>query len=306
MESEDFKVPVLDGDFASERDSQKHVARSMTIMSREERDRVLNDLHGVSAEIEETPALLERNLLLFEQEVQRLKSSEAALALALKRNVAYVDNIKIRLQFLRCDSFDAKAAAERFARHFKMKLELFGEDKLTKDIIQDDLDEETMEYLYSGRYQNLPLRDKSGRHVSLFITKLNSYSAAKDISLVRCCFWRILLLNLLMPHYLYLCRPCLFHQMRRIFYSAMVNVDSLETQRKGMVLVLWALGNSNSGFRLSVNTPRKTAAVQRAVPCKIVGFHICYDTIFLKPILATFQLGCDLFAGIRFRSHYGK
>jgi hypothetical protein len=206
MESEVYKVPVLDGDFPSVRDSQKHVARSMTIMSREERDCVLNDVHGVSAEIEETPAFLEKNLLMFEEEVQRLKSSEAALGLALKRNVAYMDNTKIRLQFLRCDSFDAKAAAERFARHFKMKLELFGEDKLTKDIIQDDLDEETMEYLYSGRYQNLPLRDKSGRHVSLFITKMKSYSATKDINVVRYCFGKILIIKSLMPHYLYLYR----------------------------------------------------------------------------------------------------
>jgi hypothetical protein len=86
----------------------------------------------------------------------------------------------------------------------------------------------------------------------------------------------------------------------------MVNVESLETQRKGMVLVLWALGNSNSGARISAYTYRKIASVQRAAPCKIVGFHICYDNVFIRPIVATFQLGCDLFAGIRLRSHYGK
>lgn len=99
-----------------------------------------------------------------------------------------------------------------------------------------------------------------------------------------------------------------FHsfQMRRIFYSSMVNMESVETQRKGMVVVFWAIGSNNSGARISASTYWKAARVQRCVPVKLVGFHFCYDTIFIRPIVSTIQLGVDFFSGIRLRSHFGE
>jgi hypothetical protein len=53
--------------------------------------------------------------------------------------------------------------------HFKVKLELFGPEKLTKDITQDDLEDGDMKNLYSSHSQILPLRDRSGRCITLWL-----------------------------------------------------------------------------------------------------------------------------------------
>ena len=180
----DNQGPTLKGDFASEHDTNAQLSRTMANMSQEERARILEDVHGVSDDVDETPEMVSRNLANFDQEINHLMQSNDALRLAMARDPQFVQNQDFRLQFLRADSFDAKAAAQRFDRHFKMKLQLFGEEKLTKDIVQDDLDEDTMEYLYSGRFQNLPLRDKSGRHVSLYMLKMTHFQPNSDMAVV--------------------------------------------------------------------------------------------------------------------------
>jgi hypothetical protein len=84
-------------------------------------------------------------------------------------NPDYVRNRNFRLMFLRSDQFDVKRAALRLARHFQVKLDLFGEAKLAEDITQDDLDKVTMEALYSGFVQLLPTRNRAGRAISIFV-----------------------------------------------------------------------------------------------------------------------------------------
>ena len=85
----------------------------------------------------------------------------------------------------------------------------------------------------------------------------------------------------------------------------MVNAESVETQRKGMVVVTWGIGNKSSRRTMSASTYWNVSAVQRSLPVKVVGLHFCYDSIILRPIVSTMQLGCDFFTGVRFRSHYG-
>ena len=67
--------------------------------------------------------------------------------------------------FLRSDYFDAPAAARRIVRHFEQKLELFGVEKLTKNITQADISQDTLDCLYHGFGQMLPVRDRAGREV---------------------------------------------------------------------------------------------------------------------------------------------
>ncbi|CAJ1959509.1 unnamed protein product [Cylindrotheca closterium] len=278
QQQQQHQGPVLKGDFASEQDSNEQLARTMAVMSQEERARILEDVHGVSDDINETQEMIAQSLASFEAELNQLQYLNAALRMAIAKDHAYVQNQAFRLQFLRAESFDIKAAVQRFARHFKMKLQLFGEEKLTKDIVQDDLDEDTMEYLYSGRFQNLPLRDKSGRHVSLYMMKLApTFTANSDVSV-----------------------------MKRVYYNAMINAESVETQKKGVVVVVWGIGGKNTTTRrLSASTFWKVAEVQKSLPLKVVAFHFCYDNMLLRPVLSTIQMGCGFFTGVRFRAHYG-
>lgn len=143
------------------------VAQQLLRLSIQDRERVYHDLHGVSDAVQETPGLITRSLELLEMELQNLPEKVAYEA-AKAMNPDYVHNQDYRLRFLRADLFDAKAAALRMARHFETKMELFGRDKLGRDIVQDDLDDITMSLLYSGIGHQLPQRDRAGRVVCVY------------------------------------------------------------------------------------------------------------------------------------------
>jgi hypothetical protein len=147
------------------------VAKQMAKLSREDREKVYFDLHGVSEQVEETPELIRKSLSELDKELEQLSNKEAYDA-AVSLNAEYVTNEKFRLQWLRADSFDAKAAALRLARHFQAKLELFGRDKLGRDIVQDDLGESDMQALYCGRSQTLPFRDRAGRAIAVLFPQI--------------------------------------------------------------------------------------------------------------------------------------
>jgi hypothetical protein len=160
------------------------VAKQMTSLSMEDREKVYYDVHGVSEEVKETPEMVTLSLLQLELELQKLQLQQKdAYEAAKSMNPAYVENPEFRLRFLRADLFDALKAALRLARHFETKLELFGRDKLARDIQQDDLDKETIDTLYSGYTQNMPLRDRAGRNVNIWFPHPVNYSITAKVSI---------------------------------------------------------------------------------------------------------------------------
>jgi hypothetical protein len=148
-------------------DGDALIAADMTRLSMEERDQVLNDIHGVSNDMEETPEKLHASLIRLQTELDKIHY-KAAYELARSRNPAFVEDRVFRLKFLRADFLNASNAALRMVRHFQVKLELFGPENLTKDITQDDLEDGDMKNLYSGHSQILPLRDQAGRCISVW------------------------------------------------------------------------------------------------------------------------------------------
>ena len=65
-------------------------------------------------------------------------------------NQSYLDGRDFKLMFLRAELFRPKAAADRYVKFLSLKLGLFGWDKLTRDIVQADLDQEDIIALQSG------------------------------------------------------------------------------------------------------------------------------------------------------------
>jgi hypothetical protein len=153
-------------------DAVQLTAKELNQMSMQEREQILYDVHGISEKaFDETPDFLARKLKEF-QKVLDTTRHNTAYDLALRTNPDFVTNQKFRLAFLRTDQFNADKAVNRWIRHFEAKLDLFGEALLCKHIEQDDLDQETLKCLYSGWQQDLPLRDVSGRLVTILFTKL--------------------------------------------------------------------------------------------------------------------------------------
>ena len=165
--------PVND---ASPQDADAILADAMNQLSMRERERVYEDLHGVAdiVDIEkQNPQFVEDCLTQFENEICRLQQQvdqkSAAYEAAKTQSVEYVTNRKFRMQFLRADSYNVQHAAVRLLTYFEAKLELFGKEKLARDITQADLSPDDMSVLESGYVQVLSQRDRAGRPILMVV-----------------------------------------------------------------------------------------------------------------------------------------
>ena len=147
-----------------------------------EREKVTEDIHGISDVIEETAEFVQQSIEQFDSEIIKLRKRHARItsstfavayekALFLNPRLVQQDT-NFKLLFLRGDAFNAEKAASRMMLFFTTKLELFGLDKLTKQpITLDDLSDEDKECLYTGGIQPLPMKDRSGRRVIMVFPK---------------------------------------------------------------------------------------------------------------------------------------
>jgi hypothetical protein len=170
--------------FQSQHDDTANSSYSFTAelnsLSLNERETMINDLHGMSKDIDESPSeLVARSLTEMDavlKEHQRTFKNAGCEGYNLadaQSNGAYVENKAFRLMFLRAESFDSQLAAKRMLRFFEQKLELFGPGKLCKDITLRNLSVADMQCLIHGHLQILPTRDRAGRaaivHIPVFI-----------------------------------------------------------------------------------------------------------------------------------------
>ena len=140
------------------------LANEFTHLSVDEREKALHDIHGVTDVAEEDPVVLTDALVKLDMELGKI-TNKRAYDMAKAQRPEYVRNRRFLLKFLRAENHDAKNAAARIVRSFESKLELFGADKLAKDITINDLDPYERELLRSGNVQILPIKDLSGRTV---------------------------------------------------------------------------------------------------------------------------------------------
>lgn len=159
---------------ATTKSGEELIAEALESLSLDDRSRVERELHGVFAEgqqMMETAKFQQTHLDLMEQHLTQLRSESgwnlqlAALDIAEGQNPEYVKNPDFRLRFLRSDNWDAKKAASRFVSFFDLKLELFGEAKLSRNIRLSDLQPSELALLKKGYLQRLSVRDRAGRVV---------------------------------------------------------------------------------------------------------------------------------------------
>jgi hypothetical protein len=98
-------------------------------------------------------------------ERSRSKPGFAAYELACKQDKDYIDDPNFKIGFLRAERYDTEKAAHRFLRYLGLKLELFGREKLTRDICWEDLGDGCRNLFELGGLQLLPKRDRAGRRV---------------------------------------------------------------------------------------------------------------------------------------------
>jgi hypothetical protein len=155
---------AMDDSTTSAWSAEKVIAEELGKLTLDEREKAYEDVHGISTPVVETPELVEEYLRGMEFELSRIPNKHA-FDLAMLLSEPFVTDRKFRLGFLRAESFNVRKAAGRMARYFETKLELFGQEKLVKTIMLEDLDIETQKAVARGSLTILPTRDTLGRAV---------------------------------------------------------------------------------------------------------------------------------------------
>mmetsp|Transcript_2580 Transcript_2580/g.6201 ORF Transcript_2580/g.6201 Transcript_2580/m.6201 type:complete len:475 (-) Transcript_2580:345-1769(-) len=249
------------------------IASQMAQLSVAGREKAYMDVHGIPDFATETPELIHRSLLQFQHEIEMLPDKKA-YDIARRLDPTYVEDRDFRLAFLRCDKFDCQKAALRIIRHFQMKLDLFGEDKLAMDITQDDLDAEDMHALYSSAGRFLNAYDSGGRIINFLIGVPKVYTTDAVL--------------------------------RRAFYNIMVAFrDNPEVQRRGAVSICWGVGDvkGSSGDNADLNW--KLPRLNEGSPMRISALHMCYTDEVWKDRIAVMRAGLSKQIQVRVRVHYG-
>ena len=171
-------------------ETEAFFAAELARLSIQERDESLYDVHGVSDIQEEKAEFVQRCFEDVEEAISIMPDMDKMAYLhARDLDEAYVSNAGFLLMFLRASSFDIKSAASRIIAFFDTKLDLFGPEKLARDITFDDLDEEDIHCLESGYAQMLPGRDLAGRAIFVLMPTIRKYRTLRNrVSVVVSCF----------------------------------------------------------------------------------------------------------------------
>lgn len=157
------------------------MAKELASMSLKERERVENDVHGIGDDVEdERPTLLDDCLAEMNLNLDEMKTG-TAYELAEKMNKGYVTSRDFRAMFIRADRWDTWEASERMIRFFELKRQLFGDEKLVKDIHLEDLDDDDMDSLRAGHHQLSPHKDSAGRLIVAGMLALRKFKSVENI-----------------------------------------------------------------------------------------------------------------------------
>ncbi len=272
-------VPINANPNLNLQELERTLAKEYHDKPRDERERLVNEFHGVSSRaIPETAELIYSSLEAFQKAIDYTIPTHEKVGYhkACCMNSTYVQSPDFRIKFLRAELFDVNKAALRYVRNLNLLLDKFGEFSLMRQLYLSDLTKEEMNFFKKGYMQVLPFRDSVGRRITV---NLGSFGGV-DFS-VRA------------------------KERVGIYVLFAILADDETTQRKGAISVGMISEDAVEGLRGVT-----VASVQRmvqAMPIRFTGYHTCIpDTLgsrILKALALTFFMG-DVRLMSRF--HIGK
>jgi len=159
-------------------------AHDLHTLTSDERDHVLQDVHGVSSNNLESPEIIAAAKTQLEQQIETLlqanvKAETEAFAQAWSHDPDYVRSLQ--LSFLRSEDFSVDRAVERIIAFFHRKKELFGKKALTRNITLADFSKDDRKCLEAGSFQLLSVRDSTGRAVLVAAPQLWRYRDIENL-----------------------------------------------------------------------------------------------------------------------------
>jgi hypothetical protein len=260
-----------------EEDPTALIAKTMNHLSLMERDQAYEDMHGVSAAVQETPELISKALNVMEQSLQTIRHKPAYdMALSIKKG--YVQDPQFRLMFLRAARFDSPTAARQLVEFLEWKLKLFGTEKVCQAHIGlQDLDADARFMVESGYYQILPARDSRGR---MILTIAGNYHVRLHRTLKS--------------------------TLQTTFYTIMCATEEETNQKNGIVLICYGLGPKESDMKSEkFNTIREIASIAHSLPLRWEATHYLAQPNHIQYPLKLLTKSISHLRRARLRVHFG-
>lgn len=163
-------------------DEDGYLRREFDRLPTDERERVMKDIYGINDKaVGEDPAVITECLHKLDHELSCISEKKEGFEMARDEHAAYFENEDFRLKFLRSDKYNPRLAAKRIVGHFQQKLDLFGPDKIGREITIDDFDSDDMDALMAGGLQLLPMKDRGGRKIMFLRSKNWKYKEMKNM-----------------------------------------------------------------------------------------------------------------------------
>lgn len=286
------------------------ITKEMMSVSLNEREKAYEEMHGVSSETEETPELIEEKLcglalaledveaqepltaeeenLSVEEWEQRLQQTPRPkyhnhwkvdlkpYRFVKKKDPGYVADPKFRLMFLRASYFQVQHAALCMVKFFHGKFHFFGIETLTRPLYLTDLPKASRDALQSGAFQLLGKRDSSGRAVFFDRHPTMPPGSINPRSII----------------------PA-------IMYLLVVAAEDEETQRKGLVIVNYFIGQLTLVKDVDRRDVEQGSGATHWIPIKICCIHQCINDLVLRTLAKLIVLDMGQRRRIRSRSHTG-
>jgi hypothetical protein len=259
--------------------SGKMIAEELSKLSLSDREKAYEDVHGVRNLVEESEHLITESLLDMEKEL-KLIDNRFAYDQAERASKDYVSCRKLRLTFLRATLFDPKKAATRLVDFFNSKLELFGAEKLVKNITYEDLGEDSMEAMKQGAQQILPTRDSQGRAVlisnqSIFLSLIDKF------------------------------KDPLLTLKRSFWYTLVAIADDEETQKRGVVFIAYAVESQQLPDPMRRELLNWCGMMGSVLPARGAAIHYVHGSFNTALLLKAIVWGLQTVLRVRMRTHYG-
>lgn len=169
------------------------IAREYQELPPTQQNQVWSDLTGSETatilQTDESPEAIHLAIGELAYEIDKIPTKhKQAFEMALANFPDFVNDPSFILRFLRAERFDANLTAARLVLHFEQKLELFGPDKLGREILLSDLEEDDMDCINRGYLQILHKKDFSGRNVVFFYKAISDcYKRRENVVSIGIC-----------------------------------------------------------------------------------------------------------------------
>ncbi|KAL3929828.1 MAG: hypothetical protein SGBAC_012039 [Bacillariaceae sp.] len=225
-------------------ESERILARAMSSLPTAERDKIIEEVHGVAKPMEEDAEFVSETLAALDSEIASQKNE--AYEIALKQNRSFVEDPDFRLMFLRSEGFDPSSASTRLMLYLKLKQMYFGEERITKDINFRDLSEDDTISLETGAIQVLTEKDRSGRAVVLVSPSLWNRQHTPE------------------------------NTMRASYLLEMSLIQDTDIQKRGAVYIYYDTQPYSDGLSAPDAAMVSMARTHKAsMPVRYAAYHIC-------------------------------